>query len=216
MDDKLEDLLQDIFDSIVDGEETVLPGQVQAALDAGLAPAVILNEGMMPAMAEVGRLFELEEYFVPEMLVAARAMQAGVDVLRPLLAKSDARPVARVLIGTVRGDVHDIGKNLVIMMLEGSGFEVRDIGIDAPPERFIAAIEEFKPQIVGMSALLTTTMPNIKVTIDALQQAGLRDKVKIMVGGAPLTPEFAKLAGADGYAADASRAVTLARSLIAA
>ncbi len=216
MDDKLEDLLQDIFDSIVDGDETTVPGQVQAALDAGLAPAVILNDGMMPAMAEVGRLFELDEYFVPEMLVAARAMQAGVDVLRPLLANSDARPAARVLIGTVRGDVHDIGKNLVIMMLEGGGFEVRDIGIDAPPERFIAAIEEYKPQIVGMSALLTTTMPNIKVTIDALREAGLRDGVKIMVGGAPLTPEFARLAGADGYAADASRAVTLARTLIAA
>lgn len=214
MDEKLEDLLQDMFDSIVDGDEAALPRQVQAALDAGLEPQVILNEGMMPAMAEVGRLFELEEYFVPEMLVAARAMQAGVNVLRPLLAQTETKPVARVLIGTVKGDVHDIGKNLVAMMLEGGGFEVRDIGIDAPPERFIAAIQEFQPQIVGMSALLTTTMPNIKVTIDALQAAGLRERVKIMVGGAPLTVEFAQRVGADGYGADASRAVNLARSLI--
>ncbi|MBP7690643.1 MAG: corrinoid protein [Anaerolineales bacterium] len=216
MDEKLEDLLQDMFDSIVDGDEAALPRQVQAALDAGLGPQTILNEGMMPAMAEVGRLFELEEYFVPEMLVAARAMQAGVNVLRPLLAKTETKPVARVLIGTVKGDVHDIGKNLVAMMLEGGGFEVRDIGIDAPPDRFIAAIQEFQPQIVGMSALLTTTMPNIKVTIDALQAAGLREQVKIMVGGAPLTAEFAQRVGADGYGADASRVVNLARALIGA
>ena len=174
----------------------------------------ILQEGLIAAMGEVGRLFESGEFFVPEMLVAARAMQAALEILRPHLVAEDVQPLGKVVIGTVQGDMHDIGKNLVSMMLEGAGFEVIDLGVDVKQEQMIAAIQQHQPDLIGMSALLTTTMPQMKSTIEALGVAGLRDSVKVMVGGAPLTHEYAEDIGADGYAADASQAAELAKRLI--
>ncbi len=211
----MEPTLQALYDSILNGDNGQVPRQVQAALDAGIDPARILNEAMIAAMGEVGRLYEEGEYYVPEMLIAARAMQSGLAVLKPYLAQADVQSPGRVAIGTVRGDLHDIGKNLVAMMLQGAGFEIIDLGADVAPERFVAAVEQQGVHIVALSALLTTTMPNMKVTIDALKAAGVRDQVKVMIGGAPVTEAYAKQIGADGYAPDASRAVTLARSLIA-
>ena len=207
--------LDNLYESILDGEMAVVPGNVQAALDAGIAPDVILNEGMIAAMAEVGQLFEEGEFFVPEMLIAARAMQAGLGVLKPHLVASGIEPLGTVVIGTVQGDMHDIGKNLVMMMLEGAGFEVIDLGVDVKPERFIESVRENKPQVVAMSALLTTTMPKMEVTIAAMREAGVLDHVKVMVGGAPVTAEFAEKIGANGYATDASQAATLAKSFLA-
>jgi len=190
--------------------------KVQEAIDAGVEPGVILQDSLISAMAEVGKLFEEGEYFVPEMLIAARAMKAGLALLRPLLVAADVKPAGKVAFGTVKGDLHDIGKNLVCMMLEGAGFEIIDLGVDVPAEKFIDAIVNQGVDIVGMSALLTTTMPNIKGSVEAIKEAGVRDKVKIMIGGAPVTDAYAKEIGADGYAADASRAVTLAKALVAA
>ncbi|MEJ5201793.1 MAG: corrinoid protein [Anaerolineales bacterium] len=212
----MEALLQAIYDGIIDGNKDQVTAKVQEALDNGLPPETILNQGMVAAMAEVGRLFEEGEYFVPEMLVAARAMQAGLALLKPKLVQADVKAAGKVVAGTVKGDLHDIGKNLVCMMLEGASFEIIDLGSDVSPERFVEAVQAYQADIVAMSALLTTTMPNMKVTIDALKAAGLRDKVKVMVGGAPVTPEFAREIGADGTAPDASQAVTLAKSLIGA
>ena len=208
--------LDDLYEGILDGDMGATPDNVQAALDASLAPDVILNEGMISAMSEVGQLFEEGEYFVPEMLISARAMQAGLGVLKPHLVASGVDPLGKVVVGTVQGDMHDIGKNLVTMMLEGAGFEVVDLGVDVKPERFIEAIRENKPQVVAMSALLTTTMPKMGVTIDAMREAGVLENVKVMVGGAPVTAEFAAKIGADGYAPDASQAATLAKSFLAA
>jgi 5-methyltetrahydrofolate--homocysteine methyltransferase len=170
---------------------------------------------MVAAMAEVGRLFEEGEYFVPEMLIAARAMQHGLAVLKPHLASANVKSQGKVVAGTVKGDLHDIGKNLVCMMLEGAAFEIVDLGSDVTPEKFVEAVRSTGADVICMSALLTTTMPNMKTTIEALKVAGLRDKVKVMVGGAPLTDQYAREIGADGYAADASRAVALAKSLLA-
>jgi 5-methyltetrahydrofolate--homocysteine methyltransferase len=181
-----------------------------------MGPADILNQGMIAAMGEVGRLFEEGEYFVPEMLIAARAMQKGLEILKPHLTEADVQSPGKVAIGTVKGDLHDIGKNLVAMMLEGAAFEVIDLGTDVSPERFIQAVRDRGAQIIAMSALLTTTMPNMKNTIEALKEAGLRDKVKVMIGGAPVTQNYADQIGADGFAEDASRAVAKARSLLAA
>jgi 5-methyltetrahydrofolate--homocysteine methyltransferase len=164
-------------------------------------------------MGEVGRLFEEGEYFVPEMLIAARAMKTGMEILKPQLVDADIQPAGTIIAGTVKGDLHDIGKNLVCMMLEGAGFQVVDLGSDVSPEAFIAAVQEHKPDFIAMSALLTTTMPNMKTTIDALKSAGLRDSVKVLIGGAPITDAYAEQIGADGYAPDASRAVKLAKSL---
>ena len=164
-------------------------------------------------MGEVGRLFEEGEYFVPEMLISARAMQAGLAILKPKLVTGNYQPLGKVVIGTVKGDLHDIGKNLVSMMLEGAAFEIVDLGTDVAPEKFVEAVKSTGANIVAMSALLTTTMPNMKVTLEALKAAGIRDTVKVMVGGAPLTDNYAHDIGADGYAPDASRAVVLARSL---
>jgi 5-methyltetrahydrofolate--homocysteine methyltransferase len=212
----MEALLQAIYDGIIDGNKDQVTAKVQEALDNGLPPETILNQGMVAAMAEVGRLFEEGEYLVPEMLVAARAMQAGLALLKPKLVQADVKAAGKVVAGTVKGDLHDIGKNLVCMMLEGASFEIIDLGSDVSPERFVEAVQAYQADIVAMSALLTTTMPNMKVTIDALKAAGLRDKVKVMVGGAPVTPEFAREIGADGTAPDASQAVTLAKSLIGA
>ena len=186
---------------------------VQSLLDLTVSPDVILYDGMIPAMQEVGRQFESGAAFVPEMLVAAHAMQGGMDLLKPLLAESDVEPLAKVVLGTVQSDIHNIGKNLVGMMFEGAGFEVVDLGVNVPPEKFIEAAQS-GAQLIGMSALLTTTMTNIPATIKAMQAAGVRDKVKIIIGGAPITQEFADAAGADGFAADANQAVTVAKSLL--
>lgn len=210
----MEAKLQEIYDAILNGDNSVTPGLVQDALDEGIEPSRILNEGMVPAMGKVGSLFEEGEYFVPEMLISARAMQAGLGVLRPHLVDADVKPAGKVVMGTVKGDLHDIGKNLVCMMLEGGGFEIIDLGADVAPEKFIAAIQEHQPDLIGMSALLTTTMPNMKTTIQAIEEAGIRNRVKILVGGAPLTQDYADQIGADGYAPDASRAVSLAKSLV--
>jgi 5-methyltetrahydrofolate--homocysteine methyltransferase len=207
-------ILEEINQAIIDGAREKAIMKVQAALDAGLDAAAILNQGMVSAMAEVGHLFEVGEYFVPEMLVSARAMQAGLNVLRPALVQAEVKAAGKIMIGTVKGDLHDIGKNLVAMMLEGASFEIIDLGTDVAPEKFVAAVKEHRPQLVGMSALLTTTMPSMTITIEALKAAGLREGVKVMVGGAPVTERYANTIGADGTAADASQAVKLALSLI--
>ena len=211
----MEPVIKEIFDSILEGSQKVTVVKVQQALDAGINPGVILNDGMVAAMAEVGRLFEEGEYFVPEMLIAARAMQNGLAVLKPHLASANVKSQGKVIAGTVKGDLHDIGKNLVCMMLEGAAFEIVDLGSDVTPEKFVEAVRSTGADVICMSALLTTTMPNMKTTIEALKTAGLRDRVKVMVGGAPLTDQYAREIGADGYAADASRAVALAKSLMA-
>lgn len=207
--------LEPIYESILEGDMRETPVQVQAAIDAAISPEEILKEGMISAMAEVGRLFEEGDYFVPEMLISARAMQAGLAVLKPHLVASGVEPIGKVAIGTVQGDMHDIGKNLVMMMMEGAGFEVIDLGVDVKPESFIEAVKSNGAQIVAMSALLTTTMPKMKVTIDALREAGALSGVKVMVGGAPVTADYASQIGADGYAPDASQAASLARSFVA-
>ncbi len=211
----MEPIVKEIYDAVLNGENKGIAAKVQSALDAGMDPAMVLNEGMVAAMAEVGRLFEAGEYYVPEMLIAARAMQTGLAVLKPRLVLANFKSTGKVAIGTVKGDLHDIGKNLVSMMLEGAAFEIIDLGTDVSPEKFVEAVNKQGPNLIAMSALLTTTMPNMKTTIEALKQAGLRDKVKIMIGGAPVTSKYAEDIGADGYAPDASKAVSLAKSLLA-
>jgi 5-methyltetrahydrofolate--homocysteine methyltransferase len=206
--------IKNIYDSILKGQQSETVSGVQTAIDAGLPPGDILNDGMVDSMAEVGRLFEEGEYFVPEMLIAAGAMQSGLALLKPHLIEADIESAGTVAIGTVKGDLHDIGKNLVGMMLEGAGFEIIDLGTDVSPEQFVEAINGSNIDIVGLSALLTTTMPSMKATIDALESAGIRDQVKIMIGGAPVTGEYSETIGADGYAAGASKAVSLAKSLV--
>lgn len=205
--------IQQLYNLVIEGRAGDVPGQVQAALDEGIPPAQILNEGLIAAMREVGRRFEEGEAFVPEMLIAARAMSAALTILRPHLVEGGVEPVGRFAIGTVKGDLHDIGKSLVAMMCEGEGFDVMDLGVDVTPERFVEAAAE-GAHIIAMSALLTTTRSNMKAVIDAITEAGLRDKVKIMVGGAPVTAEFATEIGADGYADDASSAARKARELL--
>lgn len=208
--------IETIYNAVLEGDAANAKAGVNAALADGINPETILKEGLIAAMGEVGRLFEENEYFVPEMLVAARAMQGGLALLKPHLAASGAVSAGKVIIGTVKGDLHDIGKNLVAMMLEGAGFEVADLGTDVTPEKFVKAVNEHKPQVVAMSALLTTTMPSMGATVKALQEAGVRDHVKVMIGGAPVTDAFAKQIGADGYSPDASSAVRLAKALIGA
>jgi 5-methyltetrahydrofolate--homocysteine methyltransferase len=210
----MEPILQQIYIDILQGQHKEITKKVKSAIKQGMLPNTILKEGMIPAMTEVGRLFEVGEYYVPEMLVSARAMQYGMQILQPYLKEADFHPYGKIAIGTVKGDLHDIGKNLVIMMLEGSGFEVLDLGVDADPEKFISAVQKDNVDIIAMSALITTTMPNMRPVIEALEKSGLRQQVKIMIGGAPLTEEFSRQIGADGYAPDASRAVTLAKSLL--
>jgi 5-methyltetrahydrofolate--homocysteine methyltransferase len=207
--------VQAIAAAVVEGDASTVKTLVQEALDEQEDPAGVLNEGLIAGMREVGRLFEEGEYFVPEMLIAARAMKGGLATLRPALVRANVRPVGKVLIGTVKGDLHDIGKNLVGMMLEGSGLEVEDLGTDVAPERFVEAVRSGGAGLLGLSALLTTTMPYIRTTIEALDEAGLRDRIRVIVGGAPVTEAYAREIGADGYAPDASRAAALARSLIA-
>lgn len=210
----METLIKEIHTNIIEGKADAVREEVQAALNAGIAVPVILNEGMIAAISEVGRLFEIGEYYVPEMLVAAHAMQAGMNLLEPYLKQADVRSAGKVVAGTVKGDLHDIGKNLVTMMLKGAGFEIIDLGTDVAPEKFVEAVREQGAQILVLSALLTTTMPAMKATIEALTTAGLRDQVKVMIGGAPITQGYADLIGADGYSSDASRAIATARSLI--
>jgi 5-methyltetrahydrofolate--homocysteine methyltransferase len=208
-------LLEQIASNLYNGEDKVVAKLVQQALDQEMSPADILDGGLIAGMDEVGKDFKAGDLFVPEVLIAARAMHAGMNILRPLLAESDVPSAGKYVVGTVQGDLHDIGKNLVKMMLEGAGFETVDLGTDVKPDDFVAAVQEHQPQLLGMSALLTTTMPGMKATIEALQEAGLRDTVKIMVGGAPVTAAFAEQIGADAYAPDAASAVDVARDLVA-
>ena len=211
----MSDLLENIRQSILDGDLERCQTNVKAAIDAKMNADEILKNGLVPAMAEVGKLFEEGEFFVPEMLVSARAMQGGMDLIKPLLVAQDVKPIGTVVIGTVKGDLHDIGKNLVAMMLEGAGFEIYDLGVDVAPEKFVEAAKEKNANVVAMSALLTTTMLNMQGVIDALKNAGIRNSVKVMVGGAPVTEQFAKQIGADGYSPDASQAARLAISYFA-
>ena len=209
----MDEKLQAIFDGIVDGDDQAVTKGVAAALEAGIDPATILDSAMMAAMTEVGRQFEEGEAFVPEMMIAAMAMKAGLAVLKPHLQPGSMTRSGTVVIGTVKGDLHDIGKNLVAMMLEGAGFQVIDLGVDVKPEAFVKAVEEHKPDLVAMSALLTTTMAAMAVSIKALAAAGLRERVKVMIGGAAVSDLFATQIGADGYAPDAGKAVALALAL---
>jgi 5-methyltetrahydrofolate--homocysteine methyltransferase len=210
----MEPILQNLYDAIMNGDAGSAPRHVNQALNQGLPAPQILNEGMIAAMNHVGKLFEEGEFFVPEMLISARAMQSGLAVLKPHLAEADVKAAGRVVAGTVKGDLHDIGKNLVCMLLEGAGFEIIDLGTDVAPDKFVQVVQEGRADVVALSALLTTTMPNMKATIEALINAGVREKVKVMIGGAPVTQAYADQIGADGYAPDASRAVALAKSLV--
>ena len=209
-----DEILQGLYDNTLIGNAPEVKDLTNKGLEEGLDPEKMLYEGLIPSLEEVGARFERGDFFVPEMLIAARAMQGALDILRPLLAETGARQVGTYVMGTVKGDVHDIGKNLVNIMLEGAGFTVHDLGVNVAPEVFVEAINEHKPDIVGFSALLTTTMPMFKANINALEKAGIRDNVIVMVGGAPVTQEYANAVGADGYAADASTAVRLAKDLI--
>lgn len=204
-----------IADALKAGRAPVVKELVQAALDEGVSAEDILNKGLIIGMGEIGELFKRNEVYVPEVLIAARAMYAGLDIIKPILAESGVEPLGVVAIGTVKGDLHDIGKNLVAMMLEGAGFRIVDLGIDVGPEKFLGAVQNDGANIVAMSALLTTTMPGMKGTITALEQAGVRDKVKVMIGGAPVTQNFSDEIGADGYSSDAASAADLAKELIA-
>jgi 5-methyltetrahydrofolate--homocysteine methyltransferase len=209
-----EEILKLLYDETLVGNAPAVTDGVNQGLETGLEPERMLYDGLIPSLEEVGARFERGDYFVPEMLIAARAMQAALDILRPLLADTDSAQVGTFLMGTVKGDVHDIGKNLCNIMLEGAGFTVIDLGVNVPPERFVEQIEEHSPDVVGFSAFLTTTMPMFKANINALEKAGIRNDVIVMVGGAPVTQEYADAVGADGYAADASTAVRLAKDLI--
>ena len=206
--------LSTLKQALIEGDDKTVAELTQRALDEGHPAQVVLNEALISGMEKVGELFEQGEYFVPELLLAARAMQGAMEVLRPLLAASDYQPMGKVVMGTVQGDLHDIGKKLVAMMLEGSGFEVIDLGTDVPPQRFVEAVEESGAQLVGLSALLTTTIPAMEATVGALREAELPTQVKVMVGGAPVTSALAQDIRADGYAPDASSAVALARRLV--
>lgn len=207
---------EDVAQSVISGDLEGVKGQVQALIDAGTAPLDIINQGLIGGMNVVGVRFKAGDMFVPEVLKCARTMAAGVELVKPLIKEGDVQSKGKVVIGTVKGDLHDIGKNLVAMMLESTGLEVINIGIDMAPEKFVEAIKEHNPQIVGMSALLTTTMPFMKETIEAIAAEGLRDKVKIIVGGAPISKEFADSIGADGFAPDAASAADLCKELIGA
>jgi len=209
-----EEILDALYDHTIDGEAEPVVELTQEALELGMDPQTILFEGLIPALEEVGRLFETGEFFVPEMLIAAQAMQGAMKILRPLIAETGAKPLGTFVMGTVKGDIHDIGKNLCNVMLEGAGFDVIDLGVNVAPETFVAAIREHQPDAVGMSAFLTTTMPMFKVNIETIKEAGLRDQVKILVGGAPVTQEFADEAGADGYAREANSTVRKTKELL--
>ena len=210
-----EELLKQLYDETLTGNAPAVLDLTNSGIADGVDPETLLYEALIPSLEEVGARFERGDFFVPEMLIAGKAMAGALEVLRPLLAQTGAESIGTFLMGTVKGDVHDIGKNLVNIMLEGAGFEVIDLGVQVAPEKFVEAIQEHKPQIVGFSAFLTTTMPMFKANINALEKAGLRDEVIVMVGGAPVTQEYADAVGADGYAADASTAVRRAKDLLA-
>jgi len=207
--------VEKFYAAISQGRMDEVKKLTQEALDGGEKAEAILKEGLLPAMEQIGIKFKNNEIYIPEVLIAARAMHAGMAILKPILSKSSATKSVKVIVGTVKGDLHDIGKNLVVMLLEGGGFDVVDLGIDVPPDKFVEAIKKHQPQVVGMSALLTTTMREMKSTLEAIQEAGLRNQVKAIIGGAPVTDRYAKEIGADGYAPDAASAVDLAKSLSA-
>ena len=209
-----EDILKGLYDETLVGNGPRVLELTRQGLDEGMTPESMLFDALIPSLEEVGARFERGDFFVPEMLVAGRAMSGALDILRPLLAETGAQTVGTFLMSTVKGDVHDIGKNLVNIMLEGAGFEVIDLGVQVKPEKFVEAVDQHKPDIVGFSAFLTTTMPMFKANINALQKAGLREQVIVMVGGAPVTQEYADAVGADGYAADASATVKRAKALL--
>ena len=209
------ELLDEIYDAIIDGKQDIVVSKIKEALKDHIQPEIIMNEGLILGLDEVGRLYEEGTFFVPDMLIAARTMQAALKLLRPLLVKEGMKPIGKVAIGTVQGDLHDIGKSIVAMMFESNGFEIMDLGVDVQPEKFISAIND-GAQIIAVSALLTTTMTNIKTTIESIEKAELRDQVIIMVGGAPVTEEFANAVGADGFAINAPSAVRKARELLCA
>ncbi|HEX9041780.1 MAG TPA: corrinoid protein [Trebonia sp.] len=209
-----EELLGELYDKTLTGNAPDVLALTREGLAAGLGPETLLYEALIPALEEVGARFERGDFFVPEMLIAGKAMAGALEILRPLLAETGAETIGTVVMGTVKGDVHDIGKNLVNIMFEGAGFQVIDLGVQVSPEKFVDAVRTHKPDIVGFSAFLTTTMPMFKANINALTKAGLREQVIVMVGGAPVTQEYADVVGADGYAADASAAVVRAKELI--
>jgi methylmalonyl-CoA mutase cobalamin-binding domain/chain len=209
-----DEFLGELYDKTLTGNGPAVLDLTTRGLAAGLGPETLLYEALIPALEEVGARFERGDFFVPEMLIAGKAMAGALDILRPLLAETGAETIGTVVMGTVKGDVHDIGKNLVNIMFEGAGFQVIDLGVQVAPEKFVEAIRQHNPDIVGFSAFLTTTMPMFKANINALTKAGLRDEVIVMVGGAPVTQEYADVVGADGYAADASAAVVKAKELL--
>ena len=209
-----EEILQGLYDETLVGNAPRVLELTEEGLATAMEPQTLLFDALIPSLEEVGARFERGDFFVPEMLIAGRAMAGAMERLRPLLAETGVQTVGKFLMGTVKGDVHDIGKNLVNIMLEGAGFEVIDLGVQVAPEKFVAAIEEHQPDIVGFSAFLTTTMPMFKANMNALEKAGLRDSVVVMVGGAPVTQEYADAVGADGYAADASATVKKAKALL--
>jgi len=210
----MEEKIQAVYEAVLNGAMADTSGFVQEAIDAGFEAEVILKEGLIAAMSEIGHKFEIGEAYVPEMLISAKSMKFGLELLRPHLVAADVQPIGKVIIGTVQGDLHDIGKNLVAMMMEGAGFEVIDLGADVKPEKIIEAIEEHKPNIVAMSALLTTTMGNMKTVITKMADAGVNNEISVMIGGAPVTQEYADEIGADGYGIDASQAASLAKKLV--
>ena len=203
-----------IYEAILNGDMGTCEQATRQALAAGTPAGEVLNEAMIPAMAEVGRLFESNEYYVPELLIAARAMKAGLAILKPELVATGVKPKGKVVVGTVKGDLHDIGKNLVAIMVEGAGYEVIDLGVDVAPEQYVRTAIERGAQVIGLSALLTTTMPSMKATVEALQESGLHGPIKVMVGGAPVTQQYADEIGADGYARDAAGAARLVQLLV--
>ena len=206
--------LQGLAEAVIRGDREAVSSLTQAAVSEGVSAEQIINEGLIAGMAVVGDKFKKNEFYVPEVLIAARAMHAGMDIIKPLLAESGVQPRGTIAIGTVKGDLHDIGKNLVAMMMEGGGFEVLDLEVDVAPEKFVEAVKDKGAQVVDLSALLTTTMPSMKDTIEALKEAGVRDSVKVMIGGAPVTQNYADEIGADGYAPDAASAVDKANELL--
>ena len=207
-------LLQEIANSIINGKMAETEKLIHQALDSKVHVRDILNQGLIAGMDVVGKKFKNNEFYVPEVLIAARAMKAGMKILKPLFAESGVEPIAKLALGTVKGDLHDIGKNLVSMMLEGAGFEIIDLGVDVTPEKFCAAVKEKNAKVIGLSALLTTTMLNMKTTIEYLKSNGVRDSVKVVIGGAPVTQSYADEIGADGYAADAATAVSIVKNLL--
>lgn len=206
--------LQGLAEAVIRGDREAVGSMTQAAVDEGVSAEQIINEGLIAGMGVVGTKFKANEFYVPEVLIAARAMHAGMNIIKPLLAESGVQPRGTIAIGTVKGDLHDIGKNLVAMMMEGGGFEVLDLEVDVAPEKFVAAVKDSGAQIIALSALLTTTMPSMKDTIEALKEAGVRDQVKVMIGGAPVTQNYSDEIGADGYSPDAASAVDKANELL--